>query len=47
LCRPPTQKKSKKRENLVKSEFNGLVPLISAVTIFEYAVITVKITKTF
>jgi hypothetical protein len=47
VVQTPHAEKSKKRENLVKSEFNGFVPLIIAVTIFEYAIIIVKITKTF
>jgi hypothetical protein len=44
---PRAEKNSKKKENLVKSGFNGTVSLISAVATFEHAVTTLRIIKTF
>jgi hypothetical protein len=39
--------KNLKKENMVKSRFNGPVPLIDMATTFEHAVTTVRITKPF
>jgi hypothetical protein len=44
--RPPWEKILKK-ENPVKSGFNGSLLLISTVTTFEHAITTMRITKTF
>jgi hypothetical protein len=46
-CANPRAEKILKKENLVKSGFNGTVPLISAVATFEHAVTTLRIIKTF
>jgi hypothetical protein len=44
---PPPLENFQKKENMFKSGFNGPVLLIGAITSFENAVTTVRITKTF